>query len=168
MNSNKNLVFLGMMGSGKSSIGNLVSEKLDLPFIDVDSLIVENTGMDISEIFEIDGEEQFRKMETKQLKQYSESIVACGGGIVLKDENREFINENGFTILLTASMEELSHRLSDSGNRPLLADDNTEEALTKLWLERQLHYLNTADFTIETDGKNSEQLTEEILVQINS
>ena len=107
-------------------------------------------------------------METKQLKQYSESIVACGGGIVLNDENREFINENGFTILLTASMEELSHRLSDSGNRPLLADDNTEEALTKLWLERQLHYLNTADFTIETDGKNSEQLTEEILVQINS
>ena len=163
-----NIYLIGMMGSGKSTVGKTLSEKMHKPFIDLDSEIEKATGENISEIFDIDGEEQFRKMETKQLKQYSESIVACGGGIVLKDENREFINENGFTILLTASMEELSHRLSDSGNRPLLADDNTEEALTKLWLERQLHYLNTADFTIETDGKNPKQLTEEILVQINS
>jgi len=162
-----NIYLIGMMGSGKSTVGKTLSEKMHKPFIDLDSEIEKGTGKNISEIFDIDGEEQFRKMETKQLKQYSESIVACGGGIVLKDENREFINENGATILLTASMEELSYRLSGSGNRPLLADDNTEEALTKLWLERQLHYLNTADFTIETDGKNPEQLTEEILVQIN-
>ena len=163
-----NIYLIGMMGSGKSTLGKTLSEKIQKPFVDLDSEIEKTGGKSISEIFDIDGEEQFRKMETKQLKQYSESIVACGGGIVLKDENREFINENGVTILLTASMEELSHRLSDSGNRPLLADDNTEEALTKLWLERQLNYLNTADFTIETDGKNPEQLTEEILVQINS
>ena len=162
-----NIYLIGMMGSGKSTVGKTLSEKMHKPFIDLDSEIEKGTGKNISEIFDIDGEEQFRKMETKQLKQYSESIVACGGGIVLKDENREFINENGATILLTASMEELSHRLSDSGNRPLLADDNTEEALTKLWLERQLNYLNTADFTIETDGKNPEELTKEILVQIN-
>ena len=162
-----NIYLIGMMGSGKSTVGKTLSEKMHKPFIDLDSEIEKGTGKNISEIFDTDGEEQFRKMETKQLKQYSESIVACGGGVVLKDENREVINENGATILLTASMEELSYRLSDSGNRPLLADDNTEEALTKLWLERQLHYLNTADFTIETDGKNPEQLTEEILVQIN-
>jgi len=163
-----NIYLIGMMGSGKSTVGKTLSEKMHKPFIDLDSEIEKGTGKNISEIFDIDGEEQFRKMETKQLKQYSESIVACGGGIVLKDENREFINENGVTILLTASMEELSHRLSDSGNRPLLADDNTEEALTKLWMERQIDYLETANFTIETDGKNPEQLTEEILVQINS
>ena len=163
-----NIYLIGMMGSGKSTVGKPLSEKMHKPFIDLDSEIEKGTGKNISEIFDIDGEEQFRKMETKQLKQYSESIVACGGGIVLKDENREFINENGVTILLTASMEELSHRLSDSGNRPLLADDNMEEALTKLWMERQIDYLDTANFTIETDGKNPEQLTEEILVQINS
>ena len=162
-----NIYLIGMMGSGKSTVGKTLSEKMHKPFIDLDSEIEKGTGKNISEIFDIDGEEQFRKMETKQLKQYSESIVACGGGIVLKDENREFINENGFTILLTASMEELSHRLSDSGNRPLLADDNTEEALTKLWMERQIDYLETANFTIETDGKNPEELTKEILVQIN-
>ena len=162
-----NIYLIGMMGSGKSTVGKTLSEKMHKPFIDLDSEIEKGTGKNISEIFDIDGEGQFRKMETKQLKQYSESIVACGGGIVLKDENRECINENGVTILLTASMEELSNRLSDSGNRPLLADENTEEALTKLWLERQLHYLNTADFTIETDGKNPEQLTKEILLHIN-
>ena len=162
-----NIYLIGTMGSGKSTVGKTLSEKMHKPFIDLDSEIEKGAGKNISEIFDIDGEEQFRKMETKQLKQYSESIVACGGGIVLKDENREFINENGIAILLLATMGELTQRLSNSGNRPLLADDNTEEALKKLWLERQLHYLNTADFTIETDGKNPEQLTEEILVQIN-
>ena len=162
-----NIYLIGMMGSGKSTVGKTLSEKIQKPFRDLDSEIEKRIGREISEIFDTDGEEQFRKMETKQLKQYSESIVACGGGIILKDENREFINGNGATILLTASMEELSHRLSDSGNRPLLADNNTEEALTKLWLERQLNYLNTADLTIQTDGKNPEQLTEEILLHIN-
>ena len=162
-----NIYLIGMMGSGKSTVGKTLSEKMHKPFIDLDSEIEKGTGENISEIFDIDGEEQFRKMETKQLKQYSESIVACGGGIVLKDENREFINENGIAILLLATMGELTQRLSNSGNRPLLANDNTEEALTKLWMERQIDYLETANFTIETDGKNPEELTEEILLHIN-
>jgi shikimate kinase len=162
-----NIYLIGMMGSGKSTVGKTLSEKMHKPFVDLDSEIEKAAGKSISEIFDIDGEEQFRKMETKQLKQYSESIVACGGGIVLKDENREFINENGIAILLLATMGELTQRLSNSGNRPLLADDNTEEALTKLWMERQIDYLETANFTIETDGENPEELTEKILLHIN-
>ena len=163
-----NIYLIGMMGSGKSTLGKTLSEKIQKPFIDLDSEIEKATGKSITEIFDIDGEEQFRKMETKQLKQYSESIVACGGGIVLNNANRKFINENGIAILLLATMEQLAQRLSSSNNRPLLADDNMEEALTKLWMERLIDYLDTANFTIETDGKNPEQLTEEILVQINS
>lgn len=163
-----NIYLIGMMGSGKSTLGKSLSEKIQKPFIDLDSEIEKVAGKSISEIFNIDGEEQFRKMETKQLKQYSESIVACGGGIVLNDDNRKFINENGIAILLLATMGELTQRLSASNNRPLLADDNMEEALTKLWMERLIDYLDTANFTIETDGKNPEQLTEEILAQINS
>jgi shikimate kinase len=162
-----NIYLIGMMGSGKSTVGKTLSEKMHKPFVDLDSEIEKAAGKSISEIFDIDGEEQFRKMETKQLKQYSESIVACGGGIVLKDENREFINENGIAILLLATTGELTQRLSNSGNRPLLADDNTEEALTKLWMERQIDYLETANFTIETDGENPEELTEKILLHIN-
>ena len=163
-----NIYLIGMMGSGKSTLGKTLSEKIQKPFIDLDSEIEKAAGKSITEIFDFDGEEQFRKMATKQLKQYSESIVACGGGIVLNNANREFINENGIAILLLATMGQLAQRLSSSNNRPLLADDNTEEALTKLWMERLIDYSDTANFTIETDGKNPEQLTEEILVQINS
>ena len=162
-----NIYLIGMMGSGKSTLGKSLSEKIQKPFIDLDSEIEKVAGKSITEIFDIDGEEQFRKMETKQLQQYSKSIVACGGGIVLNNANRKFINENGIAILLLATMGELTQRLSNSGNRPLLADDNTEEALTKLWMERQIDYLETANFTIETDGKNPEELTEEILLHIN-
>ena len=163
-----NIYLIGMMGTGKSTLGKTLSKKMQKPFIDLDSEIEKTGGNSVSEIFDRDGEERFREMETEQLKQYSGSVVACGGGIVLKLENRHFIKENGIAILLTASMGELSQRLSDSDNRPLLANDITEETLTKLWLERQLDYLNTADFTIETGGKNPEELSEEIILRINS
>ena len=162
-----NIYLIGMMGTGKSTLGKTLSKNMQKPFIDLDSEIEKTGGNSVSEIFDRDGEERFREMETEQLKQYSRSVVACGGGIVLKLENRHFIKENGIAILLTASMGELSQRLSDSDNRPLLANDITEEALTKLWLERQLDYLNTADFTIETGGKNPEELSEEIFLRIN-
>ena len=163
-----NIYLIGMMGTGKSTLGKTLSKNMQKPFIDLDSEIEKTGGNSVSEIFDRDGEERFREMETEQLKQYSGSVVACGGGIVLKLENRHFIKNNGIAILLTASMGELSQRLSDSDNRPLLANDITEEALTKLWLERQLDYLNTADFTIETGGKNPEELSEEIILRINS
>ena len=163
-----NIYLIGMMGTGKSTLGKTLSKNMQKPFIDLDSEIEKTGGNSVSEIFDRDGEERFREMETEQLKQYSGSVVACGGGIVLKLENRHFIKENGIAILLTASMGELSQRLSDSDNRPLLANDITEEALAKLWLERQLDYLNTADFTTETGGKNPEELSEEIFLRINS
>ena len=162
-----NIYLMGMMGSGKSTVGKTLSQQLGKPFIDLDLEIEQSTGKTISEIFENDGAEHFRNIESNQLQQHSNSIVACGGGIILKEENRVIIKENGKAILLTASIPELSNRLSASANRPLLTDDNMEETLTKLWLERQFLYLSTADYTIETDGKTPEKITEEILNQLN-
>ena len=162
-----NIYLLGMMGSGKSTVGRSLSQYMDKPFIDLDLEIEQSVGKTISEIFENDGEKYFRNIESNQLYQYSDSVVACGGGIILNEGNRTFIKKNGKAILLTASIAELSERLSTSENRPLLPKNNMEETLTILWLDRQLRYLNTAEFTIETDGKTPEKITDEILNQLN-
>ena len=162
-----NIYLMGMMGSGKSMVGKTLSQQLGKPFIDLDSEIEQSVGKTISEIFENDGEEHFRNIESNQLQEYSDSVVACGGGIIVNEGNRTFIKNNGKAILLTASIPELSDRLSTSGNRPLLPENNIEETLTQLWLDRQLHYLDTAEFTIETDGKTPEKITDEILNQLN-
>jgi shikimate kinase len=161
-----NIYLIGMMGTGKSTVGKILSEKMNKNFVDLDLEIEKSTGKTITEIFENDGEEKFRDEESKQLKHFNESIIACGGGIILKNENCEFISNNGTAILLTASISELSKRLSKSEKRPLLAKDTTEETLTKIWLKRQLYYLSTADLTIETDGKNPEQITNNILTNL--
>ena len=93
------------------------------------------------------------------------------GKVIVATEDQEIVTavekNNGKAILLTASIPELSDRLSTSGNRPLLPENNIEETLTQLWLDRQLHYLDTAEFTIETDGKTPEIITDEILNQLN-
>ena len=163
-----NIYLIGMMGSGKSTVGKILAEKMKLLFIDLDSEIEKTGGKSVSEIFNQDGEDHFRKLESEELKQYSESVVACGGGIILDEENRQYINENGVAVLLTASMDELFKRLSDSNNRPILPDENTEKALTNLWLERKKDYLNTSDFLIETDGENPIEITNKIFSKINS
>ena len=100
MNLKKNLVFLGMMGSGKSSIGNLVSKKLNLPFIDIDSLIVECAGMSIFQIFEKKGEDYFRNLEKKiTLKSLNseQKVVSLGGGGFINNEIRKEILTNHFS-----------------------------------------------------------------------
>ena len=163
-----NIYLIGMMGSGKSTVGKILAEKMELLFIDLDSEIEKTGGKSVSEIFNQDGEDHFRKLESEELKQYSESVVACGGGIILDEKNRQYINENGVAVLLTASMDELFKRLSDSNNRPILPDENTEKALTNLWLERKKDYLNTSDFLIETDGENPIEITNKIFSKINS
>ena len=86
----------------------------------------------------------------------------------MKEENRNFIKVNGTTILLTASIEELVRRLKDAEKRPLLAKNNEEESLIKLWLDRRAQYLSLADMTIDTDGKTSIQITNEILLDLKS
>ena len=162
-----NIYLIGMMGSGKTTVGIKLSEKLKKTFIDLDSEIKKSAGKTISELFDKNGEDHFRLLESEKLKTFSESVIACGGGVVLMEKNRHFIKENGTAILLTATMEELSHRLKDSDNRPLLAHEKSENTLKNIWLERQMDYLNTADFSIETDGKHPAEIAEEIILQLN-
>ena len=163
-----NIFLIGMMGTGKSTVGVLLAKELKIPFVDLDKEIEKSTRKTISGIFKLDGEATFRRIETECLKEVSASVVSCGGGIILKEENRNFIKVNGTTILLTASIEELVRRLKDAEKRPLLAKNNEEESLIKLWLDRRAQYLSIADVTIDTDGKTSIQITNEILLDLKS
>jgi len=133
MNSNKNLVFLGMMGSGKSSIGNLVSKKLGLTFIDIDSLIIENTGMSIPEIFEKKGEVYFRSLEEKitlkSLKKIK-NVISLGGGGFINYKVRKEILTNHFSFWLNWDDTILIKRIRNSQKRPLAFKSTDQEIRT--------------------------------------
>ena len=130
MNSNKNLVFLGMMGSGKSSIGILVSKKLDLPFVDVDNLIVEDTGMSVSEIFEKKGENYFRNLEEKitlKCLKKIKNVISLGGGGFINTKIRKEILTNHFSFWLDWDDAVIIRRIKDDKKRPLIFKSTDQE-----------------------------------------
>ena len=164
MNSNKNLVFLGMMGSGKSSIGNLVSKKLDLPFIDVDSLIVENTGMDISEIFERKGENYFRNLEEKitlKCLKKIKNVVSLGGGGFMNTKIRKEILTNHFSFWLNWNDSILIKRIKGSKKRPLVFK-STDQEIRSIIKDRSRIYSN-AQFKINCNKLTKTEIVKKII-----
>ena len=164
MNSNKNLVFLGMMGSGKSSIGNLVSEKLNLPFIDIDGLIVENTGMSVSEIFDKKGEDYFRNLEEKitlQCLKKIKNVVSLGGGGFINDKIRKEILSNHFSFWLNCNESTLMRRIKGSKKRPL-AFKSTDQELKKTIKDRSKIYSN-AQFEINCNKLTKIEIVKKII-----
>ena len=164
MNSNKNLVFLGMMGSGKSSIGNLVSKRLDIPFIDIDNLIVTNTGMSISEIFEKKGEGYFRDLEEKftlkSLKRIK-NVVALGGGGFINTKIRKEILANHFSFWLNWNESILIKRIKNSKKRPL-AFKSTDHQIRIIIKDRSKIYSN-AQFKINCNKLTKAEIVKKII-----
>mgnify|MGYP001245173072 CR=1 FL=1 len=164
MNSNKNLVFLGMMGSGKSSIGNLVSKKLKLPFVDIDNLIVENTGMSVSEIFDKKGENYFRNLEEKitlkSLKKIN-NIVSLGGGGFINTKIRKEILTNHFSFWLDWDETILIKRIKDSKKRPL-AFKSTDQEIRVMIKNRSKIYSN-AQFKINCNNLTKTEIVKKII-----
>ena len=164
MNSNKNLVFLGMMGSGKSSIGNLVSKKLNLPFTDIDSLIVEITGMSISEIFEKKGEDYFRNLEEKitlKCLKKIQNVISLGGGAFINSKIRKEVLANHFSFWLNWDESILIKRIKDSKKRPL-AFKSTDKELRALIKNRSRIYSN-AQFRINCNKLTKTEIVKKIL-----
>jgi len=164
MNSNKNLVFLGMMGSGKSSIGNLVSKKLNLPFVDIDSLIVENTGMSISEIFEKKGEDYFRNQEEKitlQCLKKIKSVVSLGGGGFINTKIRKEILANHFSFWLNLDESTLITRIKGSKKRPLVFR-STDQEIRTIIKKRSKIYSN-AQFKINCNKLTKTEIVKKII-----
>jgi len=164
MNSNKNLVFLGMMGSGKSSIGNLVSKKLDLPFIDIDNLVIENTGMSISEIFEKKGEDYFRNLEKKitlRCLKKIRNVVSLGGGGFIDVKIRREILANHFSFWLNWDETTLVKRIKGSKKRPLVFK-STDQEIRKIIRSRSKIYSN-AQFKINCNKLTKTEIVKKII-----
>ncbi|WP_415323508.1 shikimate kinase [Candidatus Pelagibacter sp. Uisw_127] len=164
MNLIKNLVFLGMMGSGKSSIGNLVSKKLDLPFIDIDNLIVEKAGMSISEIFEKKGEVYFRNLEEKiTLKTLKKIkvVISLGGGGFINAKIRKEILANHFSFWLNSDESILVKRIKDSKKRPL-AFNSTDREIREIIKNRSKIYTN-AQFKINCNKLTKTEIVKKII-----
>ena len=164
MNSNKNLVFLGMMGSGKSSIGNLVSKKLDFPFIDIDTLIVKNTGMSVLEIFKNKGENYFRKLEEeitiKCLKKIK-NVVSLGGGGFINAKIRKEILTNHFSFWLDWDESILIKRIKDSKERPLAFNSSDREIRTIIKNRSKIY--SNAQFKINCNKLTKTEIVEKII-----
>ena len=164
MNSNKNLVFLGMMGSGKSSIGSLVSKKLELPFIDIDSLITENTGMSISEIFEKKGENYFRNLEEKiTLKSLRKirNVIALGGGGFINTKIRKEILGNHFSFWLNWDDSILIRRIKGSKKRPI-AFNSTDHEIRAIIKDRSKIY-SKSQFKINCNKLTKTEIVKKII-----
>ena len=164
MNSIKNLVFLGMMGSGKSSIGNLVSKKLNIPFIDIDSLIVESTGMSVSEIFKTKGENYFRIIEEritlKNLKKIK-NVVSLGGGGFVNTKIRKEILANHFSFWLDWNESILLKRIKNSKKRPLALKSTDEEILAII--KKRTKIYSKAQFKINCNDLTKIQIVKKII-----
>ncbi|HEC69735.1 MAG TPA: shikimate kinase [Candidatus Omnitrophica bacterium] len=159
-----NLYLLGFMGTGKTSVGRLLSQRLSWKFLDLDDLIEEREGLKIAEIFSQKGEPYFRDLETKILKevaQKSKLIVACGGGVVLKEENLSLIENSGIGICLEASPEVIYERTKKFTHRPLLNVVNPQGKIKEL-LEKRAKFYAKVKYHIDTSNLTVEEAVEKI------
>ena len=164
MNSNKNLVFLGMMGSGKSSIGLLVSKKLNLPFVDVDSLIVKSNSMSISEIFEKKGEDYFRNQEEKitlKCLKKIKNVISLGGGGFINTKIRKEILSNHFSFWLNWDEATLIRRIKGSKKRPLAFRSSDHEI--RLIIKNRSKIYSNAKFKINCNKLTKTEIVKKII-----
>ena len=157
MMDKRHLVLIGIMGSGKTTVGAALSAKSGRAFYDTDALVVVRYGMTIAEMFSHHGEAYFRDLETEAARYAASltepSIIATGGGIVLKSENMEILKESGFVVYLRCSPEILAMRLSDDTERPLLAGVDLPTRIKTLLKERSKLYLKYSDVVLDGDAE---------------
>lgn len=163
-----NIFIIGMMGCGKSTIGKLLAQKLNMEFVDIDDIVEKVTDTPIPEIFEKYGEKRFRDMEGaffREKAMQTNQVFATGGGVILDNKNRQVLKNSGITILLRTGSNSLSKRIRTTASRPLLHDaDNPENRLASIWSERKSYYESTANFIVDTN-KLSPETVVKIIIQ---
>ena len=164
MNLN-NIFIVGLMGSGKTSIGKLLAKRTGRLFIDTDNQIIKESGMTITEIFNKFSENYFRDLEHKVLskvKSIENHVISTGGGIILKLENIKIMKNSGTIIFLDIDVETQLSRVINKKNRPLLNSNNMVENLVNIKKERDYIYKNISDYIISISEKNKSEIVEEI------
>ena len=168
--SGSNIYLIGPMGSGKTTIGQRAAKHLKMEFLDCDRILEKQTGASINLIFDVEGESGFRKRESKMLKVLTSRqnvLVATGGGVVLKEENRELLKQTGLVVYLQTSVSQQLHRLWLDRTRPLLQDVDRQQKLTTLAAARNPIYEELADLVFPFRKRGPEitarHLTEVIL-----
>ncbi|WP_394217818.1 shikimate kinase [Halobacillus trueperi] len=155
------IYLIGFMGSGKSTIAKMLSEKTNYPYIEMDQAIEETEGMKIRDMFAGKGEQYFRDKETEFLKNLKNDVVlSTGGGVILREENRALMQE-GTVVYLKAEWETIMERLTGDTDRPLWKGDDSEKK--KRFDERLGLYEQAADVVIDVDQKTPEEITEEVV-----
>jgi len=155
--TSKNIVLVGPMGSGKTTVGRRLAHELNQVFFDTDHEIIDKTGVTIDHIFDIEGEEGFRERESKILEnlcQMSNIILATGGGIVILSKNRKILKNSGLVVYLSSSVNQLLKRTAKSKTRPLLENSSDRrKTITELLEARDVYYREVASFVVDTTGK---------------
>ena len=161
-----NIFIVGPMGSGKSTVGKIISDELFLNFFDTDDEIETKTGASIDWIFDLEGENGFRKRESEMLDELVKKnsiVLSTGGGIILSKSNRELLSSRGTVFYLSTPISVQSDRTSKDKDRPLLKNGDPVKILTKLHEERKDLYETVSDHIIETENKTSQEVASEII-----
>ena len=163
---NYNIVLIGFMGAGKSTISEFLKTAFVMDVIEMDQIIAEREGMSISDIFEVYGEQYFRDLETNlliEMQSRTNVVISCGGGTPMRECNVVEMKKNGRVVLLTAKPETILDRVKDSHDRPLIENNKTVPFIAELMEKRREKYEAAADIVIETDGKDELQICEELI-----
>lgn len=163
-------VFLvGPMGAGKTTIGKFLAQGLGLGFADTDAEVERRTGADIPWIFDVEGEEGFRDREeqvVQEMTTWDDTVLATGGGVVIRASNRQVLSERGFVVYLFATLDEQVRRTRKASNRPLLNGDDPEGTLRDLMALRDPLYREIADYVIDTDDSSPKTVAQRLLKEL--
>ena len=178
-----NIILIGYMGCGKSTIGRELAQKSEMEFIDTDEWIEKREGITISEIFATKGEEYFRNLETECLREFEKEkacvksflqknkesadrkgkVISVGGGLPMREENRRLLRQIGQVIYLKAEPETVYERIKTDTTRPLLQTENPKQKIKDMMAAREERYQSAAQTIVVVDGKNVSEILEEVM-----
>ena len=167
--SKKNIILIGFMGSGKTTYGYQLSQRLGYTFVDTDKQIERQQQMPVSKIFEQEGEPYFRLLEKKMaivLSNVEKTVVATGGGMIKAEENMENLKKNGIVVYLKATPQQIYENIGQDTNRPLLAGGDRMEKIQTLMEQRRPLYEKYADVTVDVTGKTLLQVIDALQVSL--